>query len=212
EGDTAQIQNVDEHVAELTLNGELPWRTVAPVSVAAGLTWRRETVNAYAPRYPASLEGLIVAPSETQGYLGLPAAYVNNANIFERASLTTLDGGYTVHEAFGEALVPLLRSRPLAERLDLHAALRVARYSGSGTIGAWRLGLDWQVLPSLRLRATRSRDIRAGSLSDRYDASSECITIVDRLPEEAPIYPAVGDRRGNPQVDPDRAATTTTAR
>ncbi len=209
EGDTAQIQNVQEQVAELTLNGALPWRTVAPVSVAAGLSWRRESVDAYAPRYPATLQGLTVQPAESQGYRGLPAAYLNNANIFERASLTTLDGAYTVNEAFGEALLPLLRARPLAERLDLHAAVRVARYSGSGTIGAWRLGMDWQMLPALRLRATRSRDIRAGSLSDRYDFSSVGITIVDRVLEDAPVYPVVGDRRGNPQVDPERADTST---
>lgn len=210
EGETAQIQNVDEQVAELTLRGDLPWRTtVAPVSVATGLSWRRESVNAYAPRYPSSLDGLTVPPAETQGYRGLPRAYLNNANIFERASLTHIDGRYTVSEAFGEALMPLLRASPLAQRLDLHAAVRIARYSGSGTVGAWRAGLDWQLVPTLRLRATRSRDIRAGSLSDRYDFSSVGITIVDRLHQEQPIYAVVGDRRGNPQVDPERADTTT---
>jgi iron complex outermembrane receptor protein len=209
EGDTAQVQNMEEQVAELTLTGDTPWRTVAPVSVAAGVSWRREAVDAHAPRYPASLDGLIVPPAETQGYRGLPAAYVNNPNIFERASLTTLQGHYQVHELFGEALVPLLRAWPLAQRLDLHLAARVARYSGSGAIGAWRAGLDWQLLPSLRLRATRSRDIRAGSLSDRYDYSSVGITITDRVLENEPVYAVVGDRLGNPEVDPERADTVT---
>lgn len=209
EGDTAQIQNVVEQVAELTLTGDLPWRTAGPVSVAAGLTWRTESVDSFAPRYPASLDALIVEPAETQGYRGLPAAYVGNANIFERASRVQLQGRYSVHEAFGEAVIPLLRAQPLVERLDLHAALRAARYSGSGTIGAWRAGLDWQATASLRLRATRSRDIRAGSLSDRYDFSSVGITIVDRVRQEQPVYAVVGDRLGNPEVEPERADTTT---
>jgi iron complex outermembrane receptor protein len=209
EGDTRQVQDVEEQVAELTVRGDTPWRTVAPVSVAAGVSWRREAVDAWAPRHPSSLEGLTVPPAETQGYRGLPAAYVNNDNIFERTSLTTLEGSYDVHEVFGEALVPLLRSLPPARRLDLHLAVRGARYSGSGTIGAWRTGLDWEVLPSLRLRATRSRDIRAGSHSDRYDFSSVGITIVDRVLENDPIYAVVGDRRGNPQIEPERADTTT---
>lgn len=209
EGDTAQVQDVHQQVAELTLNGNLPWRTVAPVSLAAGLSWRREAVNAHAPRHPASLDGLVVPPADTQGYRGLPPSYANNTNIFERVSVTDLTGHYNVHEAFGEALVPLLRNRPLAERLDLHGALRIAHYSGSGTVGAWRLGLDWQVLPALRLRATRSRDIRAGSLSDRYDYSSVGITIVDRVLENAPSYAVVGDRVGNPHIDPERGDTTT---
>lgn len=209
EGDTAQVQDVEEQVAELTLAGDTPWRTVAPISVAAGLSWRREAVDARALRRPSSLQGLVVPPAETQGYRGLPAAYVDNPNIFERTSLTTLQGRYDVHEIFGEALVPLLRSLPSARRLDLHLAARVARYSGSGTIGAWRAGLDWQVLPSVRLRATRSRDIRAGSLSDRYDFSSVGITITDPELGEDNIYAVVGDRVGNPEVEPERADTLT---
>src|SRR5690606_6532676 len=70
EGDTRQIQDVREQVAELTLNGELPWQTVGPVSVAAGIAWRSESVDSRAPRYPSSLDSLIVEPAETQGYRG----------------------------------------------------------------------------------------------------------------------------------------------
>lgn len=209
EGSTRQNQVVREQMAEATITGDLPWRTAGPVSMAAGASWRQQSVDADAPRDPASLDGLIVQPAEELGYRGLPAAYLNNANIFERASLVEMTGRYSVWELFGESVVPLLRRQPLVDRLDLHAALRVARYSGSGVAWAWRAGLDWQVSPELRLRATRSRDVRAGSLSERYDQSSVGITIVDRVQAGNPIYAVVGDRRGNPEVNPERADTLT---
>jgi iron complex outermembrane receptor protein len=209
EGRTAQLQEVRQQVAELTLTGDVPWRTAGPVSVAAGFAWRAESVDSSAPRYPSSLDDLVIEPAETQGYRGLPAAYSGTPGIFERASRIEIEGRYDVWEAFGEAVVPLLRDRPLARRLDLHAALRGARYNGSGLIAAWRLGLDWQALPSMRLRATRSRDVRAGSLSDRYDESPVGITIVDRVQPGEPVYAVVGDRRGNPGIEPELGNTST---
>lgn len=209
EGDTAQLQDVREQVAEATIKGDVPWRATEAISVAAGLSWRQEAVDSHVTRHPAGLDGLIVEPAESQGYRGLPAAYVNAPNIFERTSRVDVAGRYSVWEAFGEAMFPLLRGRRLAERFDLHAATRIARYSGSGTIPAWRLGVDWQLLPPLRLRATRSRDVRAGSLSDRYDVSRLGITIVDRVQPDEPVYAVVAERRGNPEVDPERSDTTT---
>lgn len=209
EGDTAQLQDVREHVAEATIKGDVPWSGAGTASVAAGVSWRRESVDSHAVRYPAALDPLIVEPAEAQGYRGLPAAYVNMPNIFERTSRVEVAGGYSVWEVFGEAMLPILRERRLAERLDLHAATRVARYSGSGTIPAWRLGVDWLLRPELRVRATRSRDVRAGSLSDRYDVSRLGITIVDRVQPGEPIYAIVAERRGNPAVEPERSDTTT---
>jgi outer membrane receptor protein involved in Fe transport len=76
-------------------------------------------------------------------------------------------------------------------------------------IPAWKLGLDWQLLASLRLRATRSRDVRAGSLSERYDLSLSGMTITDRVLPGAPMYAVVIARRGNPVVEPERSETTT---
>lgn len=208
EGSTSHTQHLGEHTAELTLNGDLPWRLAAPLSVAAGVAWRRESVRSRPLRFPESLEGLVVEPAASQGYRGLPASYVGG-NIFERTTRVTVNGHFDVTEAFGELAIPLLRGRPLAERVDLHAALRGADYSGSGVVPAWKLGLDWQLLPSLRLRATRSRDVRAGNLAERYDLSLSGMTITDQVLPNAPMYAVVIARRGNPAVEPERARTIT---
>jgi outer membrane receptor protein involved in Fe transport len=209
EGNAEQLQDVREQVAEATLHGDTPLLPAGRASLAAGVTWRVESANTRSRRSPVSLEGLRVEPSASQGYRGLPAAYSDTANIFERTVAVDVSGRYSVREIFGEALVPLLRDAPLVRRLDFHGALRQARYSGSGTVLAWKLGAEWQPVESLGLRATRSRDVRAGSLSERFDLSSAGVTIVDQVLAGRPSYAVISQREGNPEVEPELSDTRT---
>jgi len=93
--------------------------------------------------------------------------------------------------------------------VDLHAAARRANYSGSGAIVARKLGAEWQPDSWLTLRATRSRDVRAGNLSERFDVSSSGVTIVDNVLSGKPSYAVIAQREGNDTVDPELADTTT---
>src|SRR3546814_8574883 len=77
-------------------------------------------------------------------------------------------GKYNVKEFFGEVLVPLLRDSALGRSLDLNAAVRRTDYSTSGPVTTWKAGLTWDITDDLRLRGTRSRDIRAPNLNDLY--------------------------------------------
>ncbi|MET0292474.1 MAG: TonB-dependent receptor, partial [Steroidobacteraceae bacterium] len=80
-------------------------------------------------------------------------------------------------------------------------------------IAAWKGGADWHVLEGLRLRATRSRDVRAGSLAERLDVSGFGITIRDPFLAEAgqpiPAYAITATRGANPAIDPEKGDTTT---
>jgi len=209
EGNSEQLQDVQEQVAEANLRGDVPLLPAGRMSLAAGASWRLESVDTESRRLPGSLQDLRVEPAATQGYRGLPSAYSGATNIFERAIYVNVAGQYSVRELFAEALVPLLRDKPLAQRLDLHAALRQANYSGSGSVLAWKLGADWQVEPWVSFRATRSRDVRAGNLSERFDVSSSGITIVDNGLASKPSYAVISQREGNQEVEPELADTTT---
>jgi iron complex outermembrane receptor protein len=77
-----------------------------------------------------------------------------------------------VSEAALELNVPLLKDVALARDLSVNAAGRWTRYDTSGTQYTWKLGLDWHVADDWRLRATRSRDIRAPTLDDLFAATS----------------------------------------
>jgi outer membrane receptor protein involved in Fe transport len=73
-----------------------------------------------------------------------------------------ISGQVDVFEAFGEVVVPLL---PGAE---FNGAARYTDYSTSGDVFTWKVGLDVSPLSWLRLRGTRSRDIRAPNLFELF--------------------------------------------
>jgi outer membrane receptor protein involved in Fe transport len=196
-------------VAELKIQGPLFDLPAGPATLAAGSAWRRETVGNVPRRFPESLEGLTVQPAELEGYRGLPAAYVGLPNIFERTLYSTVHGSYSVWELFAENDWPVLRAGPGLRRLDLNSAIRFARYSGSGGVLAWKGGIDWQLTDELRVRATRSRDIRAGNLAERFDSSGGGSIVTDPFLPGAPTYAIIGIRSGNPAVDPEKADTLT---
>lgn len=72
----------------------------------------------------------------------------------------------SVEEAYGEVGVPLLRDLPFVTALDLNAAGRYTNYSITGGVYTWKYGGTWDVFEWLRLRATRSQDIRAPNFTE----------------------------------------------
>ena len=76
------------------------------------------------------------------------------------------NGSYTVTEAYLETLFKL----PLG--LELSGAARYTSYSQTGDVVTWKVGGAWQPIPDLRLRVTRSRDIRAPNLQELFAAGT----------------------------------------
>ncbi|MEO6339568.1 MAG: TonB-dependent receptor, partial [Caulobacteraceae bacterium] len=84
-------------------------------------------------------------------------------------------GNQTVTEGYGEASVPLARDMMFAKLLNVDGAIRRTHYknlsetrTSSGTVDAtsWKVGAVWQPVDWLRLRATKSKDIRAPNTSE----------------------------------------------
>ncbi|MBB3349920.1 TonB-dependent receptor domain-containing protein [Sphingomonas sp. BK069] len=94
------------------------------------------------------------------------------ARAFTSFSFSPLAGAFTVKEAFGELLVPLIHDTPLLRRLELNGAVRVSDYSTTGSIWSYKLGGTNEFFPGLRGRATYSRDIRSASLSELFTQST----------------------------------------
>lgn len=207
EGDMFRKSELTQHLAEVTLDTELfHGRSAGPLSVAAGLSWRREGFDQYGG--PRELLDIPVRPAAEEGYRGIPDVFVGGTLLqFSGISSARLGGHFDVVEVFGEAVLPLLRERTLVQALDLHAALRHADYSGSGGVYAWKTGLDWRINGQLRLRATRSRDTRAATLAERFDLSYGGASGFDpRLQRSEVFGVALG---GNPQVAPELADSWT---
>jgi outer membrane receptor protein involved in Fe transport len=129
-----------------------------------------------------------------------------------------------VVEGFVEAELPLLRDVPFAKALSLNAAVRYAQYdiSGFGSYNqaaasksfdatTWKIGLVWEPVEWMRLRATTSEDFRAPNFNDLFQASASTFTpIVNRfLPAGSPSEFPVQLTGGNPVIGPETGHTTT---
>ncbi|MBX5460867.1 MAG: TonB-dependent receptor [Steroidobacteraceae bacterium] len=207
--DISQKQVVEQHVADIAISGVPFDNWVGPVSVATGVSWRRDAFRQDV--YPVELhEGTdmpVAGPS--LGYRGLPGVYSGNANIFERGPSASPRGSYDVKEVFAEMQMPLLGETALTRSLEVNTAVRFADYEGSGGVWAWKAGLDWQVTDALRFRFTRSRDVRAGTLSERFDSSRGPGNVTDPTTGSATPYAISVIAGGNPEVDPEKADTVT---
>lgn len=76
------------------------------------------------------------------------------------------EGDYNVTEGYLELLVPLPKG------FEFNGGTRLTNYSESGSVTTWKAGLSWSPIDDLRLRATRSRDIRAPNLTELFQAGT----------------------------------------
>jgi iron complex outermembrane receptor protein len=125
------------------------------------------------------------------------------------SKVSNIRGDSTVREAFVESYIPVMADRSAMQSMTLGLASRWADYSGSGQVTAGKAGLDMQFIDSFRVRVTRSRDVRAANMSERFDKTGGIDTLDD------PRYPALGAydvtrfSGGNPAVRPEEADTIT---
>ncbi len=180
----------DQIVAAANVQGELFSTWAGPVAVATGVEYRRESVSGDSD--PVSQE---VQPNGVVGGWLL-------------GNQLPLAGRYNVWEAYAETIVPLLADRPGAQELDLNSAVRRTDYSISGGVTTWKVGLNWRPVDSLRFRATLSRDIRAPSLSEFFQAGGSSNTpIFDPVRGESVQIREIN--QGNLALQPEEADTWT---
>lgn len=132
-----------QQVYAANVSGEPFELWAGPVSFAAGIEHRRET-----------LDQTVDALSE--------------AFAFHIGNPQPLSGEISVTEGFVETVIPLMEGKPFFETLDLNGAYRYTDYDTSGGVSTWKLGLNWTPVEGLRFRGTRSRDIRAPNITELY--------------------------------------------
>lgn len=236
--DKVARQWTDQTMAELVASGEVfDGFGAGPVDAAFGVSYRKEeldqrtlnpadefpaqvngTLLSSQGIHPASLRGLVPSGQSggIAGYSGIPglrfvpAGYLGDANsssvLF--SSLREIGGGYNVKEAFTEFNWPLLSGLTGVESLEVNTAARWADYSGSGDIWAWKFSANWTINDEVRVRATRSRDVRAASLRERYDQTRGGANVQNPW-NNRNIVQAASLSGGNPSVSPEEADTTT---
>ena len=206
-GDKYGFATVHQRFAEVSANRDISqgWGAGA-VSLALGASYRRDSLEQYAT--PPDYTEFVPQNNPALGIQGIPPGFVGNPFVYQFSSFPSIAGEYSVAEYFGETLLPLLANRTLLEQLNLSLAGRLANYSGSGHVWAWKAGLDWQVVDDLRLRATLSRDTRAANLAERFDSQGSGVVVRDPFFHNNNVTLSQFST-GNPNVNPEKADTLT---
>ena len=82
-------------------------------------------------------------------------------------------GEYTAQEAFVEFAVPLLADSPLARSLTLNAAGRYSHYDLFGNDTNYKIGIDWEIDASLKVRANYATAFRIPNVPELFGGVSE---------------------------------------
>jgi outer membrane receptor protein involved in Fe transport len=149
-----------QDVAAVNLRGDLfdGWGA-GPIKLAVGGEWRKESVK--------STHNLDNTP------------YYNN---FTLSYGLDYGGNTRVMEGYGELNVPVLENAPIAKSLILDLAARYTDTKARGTLGdnaglsntqsfwTWRVNGVWDVTDWFRIRATRSRDVRAPQFRELFQS------------------------------------------
>jgi outer membrane receptor protein involved in Fe transport len=173
-----------QHVGSVQVNGT-PFNTWAgPVSVAFGAETRRD-------------------------HYSITADAATVARLWASSLTTPFSGTTKVTEGFAELGVPLMKDSAFGTALDLNGAIRRTHYSTSGSVVTWKLGATYSPIEALKLRVTRSRDIRAPDNIELFQAGT-----VSQVPNFLnPINGTTGltstTTQGNKNLKPEVAKTWT---
>lgn len=168
-----------------TLRGAPLTVPAGPISIAAGFEYR------------------------TLGVSGNATA-TDQANGFFVGNFHPTFGSYAVAEGFAETVIPLARDLVWAKTLDLNLAIRETGYSTSGNVATWKVGATYDTpFDGLRIRGTRSRDIRAPNLGELFSGGqSGQGNVIDPFRNNTTTPNILTIRIGNNMLTPETADTT----
>jgi iron complex outermembrane receptor protein len=193
-----------QDTAGLSVQGSPLSTWAGPINVAAGLEYRKQSVDITVDKGSSTVvdaTGIRGVPTTVQGQL----LYYNLTNVTQASS-----GSFSVKEGFAEVLVPLARDLSWAKAIDFNGAIRYTEYSNSGGVTTWKTGLTYQPFDALRLRATRSRDIRAPNISELFGFNSALIqTVFDPVKGNVAVSNVRTFSGSNSALTPEFADTTT---
>jgi len=140
----------EQAVVELSANGPLASLPAGDIQVAVGVMHKRDDYF-----YRADPIASVILSD------GLPDIGGFNAS-------DDIDGSDDNTDVYVEALLPLLAGLTGVEGLDLVLGYRRSEYDSAGGVDAWKAELLYQPVPSLRMRGSLQRAVRAPSVFELY--------------------------------------------
>lgn len=126
------------------VTGELWDLPAGPVSAAFGIHYREDEIN------------------DTPGSITL----AGNGWGSSMAGITA--GDDTTKAVFAEIDIPIISDKPGFENLTVNVSTRYTDVDSYGSDDTYKVGINWQILPSLRIRANRGTSFRTPALFELY--------------------------------------------
>lgn len=101
----------------------------------------------------------------------LPGVQARNNNLWGQTTAGRTRGSDKVQEAYSEVEVPLLNDLPGIKRLSFNGSFRWTDYDSYGDDTTYKLGLNWQVVDSFRVRGAYGTSFRAPALFELFLAN-----------------------------------------
>jgi iron complex outermembrane receptor protein len=101
----------------------------------------------------------------------IPDPMAQAANLWGQTAAGRTTGDDSVREAFAEFEIPLIRGFTGIEDLTLNLSGRYSDYDSYGSSNTYKIGLNWQITPAWRIRATTGTSFRAPALYELYLAN-----------------------------------------
>lgn len=182
-----QETELEQDVAAASISGTAFDLWAGPLSFAVGAEYRRDKLD------------VVSDPLLTYAF-------------FTGFNSTSYGGSNYVKEGFIELGLPVLKDSAIGT-IDLNGAVRRTDYKLSGAVTTWKVGGVWEPVDGLRLRATRSRDIRAPNLSELFfNGGALPGQLANAIPGTAGFGvtgPSITGGRGNANLVPEKADTLT---
>lgn len=207
-GTSTQVVKNTQSVAAFEVSGDLAQLPAGPLSIAFGGEYRERSLREQSNE-------VALNQIKAQGVRGMPGALCPTVSTcrfggWNQGNFGEADARDNVKEGFIEAVVPVLKSQPLAETLELNGAYRYTHYKNSGGVSTWKLGVTYAPFADLRLRVARSRDTRAPNLFEMFAGPVNAFEpgIVDPVTNGTNLI-IITRNQGNPNLKPEKADTLT---
>ncbi|MEH0199008.1 TonB-dependent receptor [Caulobacter sp. CCNWLY153] len=103
----------------------------------------------------------------------VPDSLLSTGDVVGFNAADAIDASTDVYELYGEILVPVLKDLPFIKSLNLDAGYRMSDYQTIGTVGAYKVDGDWEVVDGFRIRGGYQRAVRAPSIGELYSPQNQ---------------------------------------
>ena len=142
----------EQYYFDASINGDLLQLPAGPLGFALGAAYRHEHIDD-SPDRDLALN-----------------------NLWGQTSAGRTVGSDAVKEAYAEISIPVIKNFPLIQSLDIDVSGRYSDYDSYGSNSTYKINVNWQVIPDIRLRGTVGTSYRAPALYEQYLANQTAFT------------------------------------